>query len=259
MKKTGLLAALVSLAFPLMAQADNTACPGAIYMSPNGSLRAGSFSSSTEKRWFTFEGRAGRSYVITVENMSPADVQAGVAILDFMSDCAGTSLPAGSILRSGHADEPIVGTSAGGGDRLAILTPTSEGSTIYVSVKGFAAGGTFQVRVEDTTLFSDWFYVGGDYGAFTLLRNTTNSTGVFFTIRWRDGSGAILATYSGSLNANGSVYKNGAELPAVLAAATGTVEIVHNGPPDAIVANTTVLSPTSGLSFDAPFLKRVTR
>jgi hypothetical protein len=143
MKKTGLLAALVSLAFPLMAHADGTACTGAIYMSPNGSQRAGSFSSSTEKRWYTFEARPGRSYVVAVENMSPTDVQTGVVFVDFQSDCTGLSLPAGSILRS--------------------------------------------------------------------------------------------------------------------AAGSGTVEIVHDGPPDAIVASTTVLSPTTGLSFDAPFVKRVTR
>ena len=49
---------------------------------------------------------------------------------------------------------------------------------------------TYAVRVVETTLFSNWFFVGGDYSAYTLLRNTTN-VNVPYTINWRNAAGVI--------------------------------------------------------------------
>ena len=133
--------------------------------------------------------------------------------------------------------------------------------SVYIPVGPDLATNSFRIHVEETTLLSNWFFVGGDYYAFTLLRNTTSlitgSNGIFDRINWRNSAGAIIASENGVLPPNGSVYKNGRDYPAVLAAVSGTVEIIHDGPADAIVASTTVMSPSTGLSFDAPFIRRI--
>jgi hypothetical protein len=85
--------------------------------------------------------------------------------------------------------------------------------------------------------------------------NTTNTT-LSYTINWRNSSGTIVATTTATLDGDDSIAIDARSFPGAFAAASGTVEIAHTGFPDAIVASTTVLSGTTGLSFDAPFMKR---
>jgi hypothetical protein len=77
-----------------------------------------------------------------------------------------------------------------------------------------------------------------------------------YTLTWRNAAGEAVATISGALGADASTYINARDVPAALASVCGTVEITHTGSPEAIVASTTVLSITTGLSFDAPFVQR---
>lgn len=142
--------------------------------------------------------------------------------------------------------------------RACFFNPATGGGYVKVSAKGTSA---FNVRMAlvETTLFSNWFFLGGDYGAFTLIRNTTgNFTFVSYTVNWRDSAGTIVATTTGTLPANGSTVVNARSFPGAVAAVSGTVEIAHNGSPGAIVATTTVLSGTTGLSFDTIFQARPT-
>ncbi len=77
-----------------------------------------------------------------------------------------------------------------------------------------------------------------------------------YTINWRDSSGTSVATTSGVLGGNTSATVNAELFAGAETAGSGTVEVVHDGSPDAIVASTTVLSGSTGLSFDAPFVRR---
>lgn len=126
-------------------------------------------------------------------------------------------------------------------------------------IKVHALVGSFNVRVGvvETTLFSNWFFLGGDYSAFTLLRNTTTST-VSYTLNWRNGAGAIVATASGSLTGNASIAINARSFAGAVTAGSGAVEIAHNASAGALAATTTVLSGTTGLSFDTVFIARPT-
>jgi hypothetical protein len=91
-----------------------------------------------------------------------------------------------------------------------------------------------------------------------MLRNTTSTT-VSYTINWRNAAGTIAGTESGTLAANASTFFNARDVTGVLPSnASGTVEIAYTASPGAIAANTTVLSNTTGLSFDAPFSLRPT-
>jgi len=100
-------------------------------------------------------------------------------------------------------------------------------------------------------------HVGGDYSAFTMLRNTTSDP-LPYTVTWRNNAGASVASQSGTLPGNGGTIINARALAGALAAGSGTVDIVHSGLPGAIVATTTVLSATTGLGFDTVFASRPT-
>ena len=106
-------------------------------------------------------------------------------------------------------------------------------------------------------LYAQPFVSSGDYSAFTLIRNTTSSD-LHYTVNWRDGAGSIVGTIRGTLAGNGSAFVNARDVAGALAAGHGTIEIAHDSSPDAVVATTTVLSATTGLSFDTVFAKRAT-
>jgi hypothetical protein len=252
MKTTALIIIVLGgLALPLPAYADNTVCANAIFIVPSGSAHSGVLAVDGEVRWYTFQAKANRAYSITLENLTSRDIGA-IGLGALQTDCAGTTASAWSTWDS----EPVNGTAISGGDRRTVVATAD--TTIIIPVGPQAASLSFQIRVEETTLFSNWFFVGGDYSAFTLIRNTTASP-VAFTILWRNSAGTIVASQLGLLAPNGSLYKNGRDFSGVLAAGSGTVEIIHNGTPDAIVASTTTLSTTTGLSFDSPFVRRVAR
>lgn len=201
---------------------------------------------------YVFGARAGRSYCVELTAYSTETGTAGptdTAIFLLRED--GTTL----ITQNDDAmDEPLSGLNGNGGlSRACFVAPVS--APVFIVVGAFVRPVSLTARVVETTLFSNWFFTGGDYSAFTLLRNTTNAA-ANYTVNWRSGAGAIVATSSGSLPANGSVFMNARTFPALVATVSGTVEVVHNGSPDALVASSTIMSPSTGLSFDAPFMKR---
>jgi hypothetical protein len=208
--------------------------------------------SSTEDRFYVFQSVSGRSYCVEVV-ASPTEVTtpADSGILVFRQDQ--TTLIVGS---DDTLQEPLTGhnSSGFGLSRACWIAPATEET--YVVVHSFhSVAVAFSGRVVETTLFSNWFFLGGDYGAFTILRNTTSSN-LNYTINWRNGAGAIVATQSAALAGHAGTFVNAGAFPAAVSAVSGTIEVAHTGSPDALVASTTVLSGTTGLSFDAPFTKR---
>jgi hypothetical protein len=210
-------------------------------------------------RWYVFTARAGRSYCIemTAEawntgSNGPSDT----FVIVYEAD--GTTMITSN---DDTQEEPFSGENRnvpGGGkglSRACFVAPATASVPFRVYTPDPSAA-SYTARVVETTLFSNWFFVGGDYSAFTLIRNTTSSS-VTYKVNWRDASGAIVGTANGTVAADGSAVLNARSVPAAVTAGAGTVEIVHTASPDAIVASTTVLSATTGLSFDAPFSKRV--
>jgi hypothetical protein len=210
-------------------------------------------------RWYSFTSVAGRSYCVETQGGVHFDTSATAWTNDTKIEVWGENAEGHLGTAIGNSVDPATEPF---GQHLASfcwVAPATERT--FFSVSAYADDQTFnfRVRVVETTMFSPWFFVGGSYNAFTVLRNTTNST-IPFTINWRNGAGAIVGTVSGTLPPNGGSFYPAAavENPGVIAAGNGTVEIVFVGSPQAIVANTTVLSNTTGLSFDAPFTQRAT-
>jgi len=236
---------------PAFARAQT--CDAYSHIRPDGKQsQVFSSSATTDHVSFFFIPTAGRSYSIEVLDVGrhyqtgtflPVNVNVG--------NCP-TSNMAG--LRDTTAIEPTI-YALSSGARFSVTAASASPIQFRAGSPAASSSGDFQARVTDTTLFSNWFFLGGDYSAFTLIRNTTNAA-VQYTVNWRSNAGAIVGTTSGSIVANGSAIINARDIPGALAAGSGTVEITHDAPPSAIVASTTVLSGTTGLSFDAPFATR---
>lgn len=246
-----------SLVFVLLlvagsAWANNLTAGTAYSIKPGGTASEGFLDGTNTARWYKFTAVSGRSYCVETTGGVHFDTSAAsdidTAINVFRSDAATTI---GS--DDDDAQEPFGFFTS----RVCYVAPFTDTEFIQVTQSSFAPGASmsFRVRIVETTLFSNWFFLGGDYSAYTLLRNTTINS-VNYTINWRNAAGAIVAIQSGTLASNASTYVDARTKGGALAAVSGTVEIVHNGSPDAIMATTTVLSATTGLSFDTFFTKR---
>ena len=238
------------LAIPATGFANNTTAAGAHSIVPGGTASEAQLHPITPERWYVFSAVAGRSYC--------AETQGGVMFDDGPTLLIDTTIDvfrADTTTSIGSNNDMSTEPRGNLLSRVCWIPANSE--LTYVKIRAGAPTDEFSVRVRvvETTLFSNWFYLGQDYSAFTMLRNTTNSS-VSYTINWRSSLGNVVATISGTLPANGSTFYDARSFAGALAATSGTIDIAFTGSPQAIVASTTVLSTGTGLSFDAPFSQR---
>jgi hypothetical protein len=133
--------------------------------------------------------------------------------------------------------------------------------TNYVKIQAHTVGtaSSFEFRVVESTLFSNFYLGCCGYSGYTFIKNTTTAP-VSFSLSYVRAagplSGGVLASYVDTLPPNGLKYVDAATFPGNASSGVGTIEIMHSGPPDAIVATTTVVSGATGLSFDTLFIRR---
>lgn len=127
---------------------------------------------------------------------------------------------------------------------------------LFPNPASFVPSSAITLRFVETTLFCNWFFIAGDYNAFSLIRNTADTPLPAVVVTWRGLNGAVAGTTTVALPANATVIVNARDFvnPAVFS--NGSVEIAHPGSPEQIWASTTTLSGTTGLGFDAPFGQR---
>jgi len=110
------------------------------------------------------------------------------------------------------------------------------------------------LTVAETTLWADWFYTGaGGYSGYIIVRNTTDST-LTTVITWRGTDGTVWGTAGGTLAPRGVWYYD-ARITAI-SVTMGSIEVAHDGEPQAIVGSATTLSTVTGLSFDEILMQR---
>lgn len=224
------------------ALADNTTCAGAIFVVPDGSMHEGTFTAPGQLRWFRFAPRAGRSYSLAIENLSPTDVQPFVEFSEDnarLGSCAG---PEPTTVFTESADPASRAVSAVVGSARASFV--SEATTdFFFAISTGAVGQSYRVRVEETTLFSPYFTTLGQAETYYRLANTTGSP-IAFTLRLVDDAGVVVATHEATLPPNGTaplIYTGApmAELTGlnVPSGRIGQATVVHSGPPGAIAAD----------------------
>jgi hypothetical protein len=209
-------------------------------------------SDATTDRWFEFQGRAGRSYCVElVMRHDEMDPSAGAPNLYVYRDL-GTNLIGSNI--NGATQEPDAWELA----RYCFIAPSTLGQRGAIKVNDNAAGITlyYEMRMVETTLWASWFFVGGDYNSFLLLRNTTDSA-MNYTVKWRSPSGTEVGSAAGPVLANSALGINAKTFIAdPVTNFNGTVEISYDGAPGALVGQVTSLSATTGLGYDSMLFQR---
>jgi hypothetical protein len=242
---------ICALLFASTAFAQNTSAGAAIQLTIGQTFHESTVDGTNTQRWFQLPVIGGRSYCAEAVMGHTQEVFDGLNDPSIVIYAADTT----TVI----ANNDDIGFSEPGGhlNSRVCWRPTASTELEYLKVISHQSmtSTTYAIRVVETTLFSNWFFLGGDYSSFTLLRNTTNVS-VNYTINWRNGAGTIVSTQTGTLAANGSTYVDARTQAGALASVTGTVEIAHDGSADAIMATCTTLSATTGLSFDTFFVKR---
>ncbi|MEO8431536.1 MAG: hypothetical protein ABI592_08505 [Acidobacteriota bacterium] len=205
--------------------------------------------SAATAHWFHVFGIAGRSYcaetgqaetTVFAERVEDSDIE--------IQDDTGTPIA--------FNDDPLEEPYNYFHSR-ACWIPTLHGFN-YIRVKAHQdtpVAEYLTLRVIETTLFCPWFFVAGDYNAFSLIRNTAGRARDI-TVTWRGLSGVVAGTTTVTIPPNGTIVLNARNFvnPAVFS--NGSVEIAHAGSPEQIQGSTTTLSGTTGLGFDAQFTQR---
>jgi hypothetical protein len=242
------LVLVLCLLSPVVASAQNTTSAAPVYLFPG--QPANYYLDNTPAnaaRWYRTELFAGRSYCVEVSNDAVLEYfGADPKVFVYATDATT------QIAVNDDATEP----EGYLGSRACWIHTAAGGSYPFIKATTFTTPpGTryFQLRFVETTLWCPWFFIDGDYNAFTLIRNATN-TAVSITVTWRNAAGTAVGTYSGSIPADGNLSLSARTY--VTGATTGSIEIAHNGSPDAIQASTTTLSGTTGVGFDAQFGQR---
>ena len=201
-------------------------------------------------KWYYVSLVAGRSYCaeLTTQRFETNRVDPKVQIYSQVGGGAGPLV----VENDNSAGEPFPLFNA-----RACFIPASAGVYYVVATASPGSVGfnrNYALRVIETTLWSPWFFIGGDYNAFTLLRNTTAGS-CTTTETWRDAAGTVLGQTTSLVPPNGSVAVNARTfVPAP--AINGSAEVAHNCSPGAMVGHQTSLSSSTGLNFDSPFESR---
>jgi hypothetical protein len=185
--------------------------------------------SPSDRAWFSGNVVAGRSYCVPLHAAPTAQ------------DAVDPNL------RGFHAN----GVSITGTGECYIAT-TTETVLLQVS-QNVSSARQYQFGIIETTLWSNWFFIGGDYSSFTLLHNTTPNP-VSAVITWRSNSGAVVGSQVIAIAGGGQFAIDARNT--VSGASSGSVEIAHDGPPEGLVGSQTTLSGSTGLSFDTLMLQR---
>jgi len=209
---------------------------------------------SNSQSWFRARVVGGRSYCVEAGNSeSPyAEKFFGVGLVVYAGNQVTELASSGGDVQT----EPL----ARGLARACWIPTLSEENYINLTPIALSPGvpvsSIVALRFVETTLFCPWFFIAGDYNAFTLIRNTTNTVAQGVVVTWRDPIGAPIATTTVSIHPNGTLILNARDFVNPSITSNGSVEIAHRGALDELKGSTTTISGSSGLSFDALFERR---
>jgi hypothetical protein len=212
------------------AQADNTACAGAVSISSDGSWQEGVFTGVSQQRWFKFQAFPDRSYALMTENLSPTDQQSGTLFTSpTLATCAGTSGGITNLTLS----EPT-GWDGTGAGRWAYKSTTATEVFFRVTESG-TTPGAFRTRIVETTLVSPLFTTFSNFETFYRFVNTTNQP-VSVTLKLISDAGTIVVNDTFTVAANGTAPTRNTGISDYNVAdnTAGQAIITYDGTPGAI-------------------------
>jgi hypothetical protein len=238
---------------PVSAYAQNTAFGTAVHLLVGQSPMRVTLPAATPDRFYDAAVVANRSYCAEATG-SESELNATHSTLTLFRADQSTTLG----VESGNLEPKGLTAS-----RVCFIAPGTETIFIRLSpVAGFE-NREYSLRFLESTLWTNWYFIGGDYSSYTIMRNTTNAA-ITADVRWRDVDGRVVGTLLGQIiPANGTVYFNARDVqscgfPTACANPAGSVEIAHTASPEAIVGSQTTLAGSTGLSFDTLLFQRRT-
>ena len=232
------------------AQAQNTTAGTAFRLLIGQAPVRFTLTDATTQRWFDFQSRAGRSYCVEVTSTDDgmgANLAQNDPAVTVYSNAAGTA-------QIGTNDDIATEPDAAFQSRVCFIAAAAQDGRIKVTDSD-AGTAYYHIRIVESTLWSSWFFQGGDYNSFVLARNTTDKT-CNVTITWRTSAGAVAGTSGATAVAAHAGIGTNSKAFVSAATVNGTVEIAHDCSPEALVGQMTSLSASTGLGFDSPLLQR---
>jgi hypothetical protein len=158
------------------------------------------------------------------------------------------------ILTAYRADvNTMLATRAGMGGSVCFVAPVTETALLRLT-QADAGPRAYQVRTVETTLWGNWFFTGGDFSSYTLLRSTAAVT-IHARMTWRSDTGLIANSEDLTIPPAAVVVRDARK--SLWAGVTiGSVEVAHDGEPQDIVGSQTTISPTSGFTIDGILQQR---
>jgi hypothetical protein len=185
-----------------------------------------SLANGLDQYWASIEAVAGRSYC--------AQVTPAVTAVD-------ASTPSISAFRG----DSIATLGPSGGRRRCFVAPATE-RVLFKTTQSDGSVRPHVLSVVETTLWANWWFVGGDYSSYTILRNTT-SRAVTATMTWRSLTGEPVENETLVVPAGGVIFRDARQARWRLRTAEK---------PQALEGSQTTLSATTGQSFDTVMGRR---
>lgn len=250
-KALGVLATLAAVMWASPAWADNTICANALPLIV-GSTDTDTLPSSGNI-YFKTRLTANRSYIFWVyAPFTDASIGSPSVDVALFSDIGCTTA---ALNTSTTEREPLDNITGADVDQMAIK-PATSGTYVFRVNNNIALTYAVQVVVIETTLFSPWWFVGGNNQAFITLRNNMDATTIA-TVRIYASNGTICQNVDLSIPANGTNFLRVNDYAACVTSGFGSAAIAFHGPPAGFAANTTVIDAVAGVSFDEPFTPRM--
>jgi len=205
---------------------------------------------SAINRYFRFFAASGASYHVNSSPVGANDGATEICNVVVYRDSGCTTL-----ITAGSGDED---TEDLGGNGDGFVATASQAHTALIGLGTQPTAFTCATIIQETTLFSPWFFreVANGYDGFVEIRNSDTLTANGVVVTAFNSSGAATGSTTISIPGNGTALVTVSSLNAP-ASGFGSVRIATPQKPGTIVANITTLSGTTGLSFDAPFSRRV--
>lgn len=231
----GLALTVVLLLYCPRLQATSTVCSGAVTLRPDGMEVTRTFTANNQDRWFQFTAKANRSYAALAENISDSDLMDIVFWDTPLVGCGGGMVPG---IFTGVLVEPIgaIQSLSEGAAQWAFIN-NADREIFFRFSNGTGTGGSFRVRLVETTMFSPrWSTFGGFFTSWGF-HNTTNAT-IMGTLRVINSAGTEVANVTFDIPPGQVVFRDTRATNLNLAAnQAGNAIFTHNGPPGAIQAD----------------------
>jgi len=249
MKRLLACAALLLGTGDLIGQTNTTSALAADYLWGQKATSAVNGTTLTQF-WFSLKATQGRSYCVEAGNFEGT----------FGDKAADTELtvfgPNDTTVIAAN-DDAFEEPSGLLHSRACWVQPATE--RIYVKLLPHSStvpSTLVTLRFLESTLYCNWFFIAGDYNAFSLIRNTSDTALSGVVVTWRNLNGAVAGTTTVAISGNGGVILNARDFVNPAVVSNGTVEIAYAGSPEQLQGSTTTLSGTTGLGFDALFVQR---